>query len=76
MTWRTEVIESMPLRVKISVPELAERVRPNMKSYERRGIISRVYGALRTEEPYGTIVCLGEGIDSRGKKAILWMKLQ
>lgn len=74
MTWRTDMLDAMPLGVEMTAPQIAEKMCPDMKDWERRNVISRIYGALIKEESYHTVRRVGK-IKVGGREMILWTKV-
>ena len=74
MSWRTDVIEAMPIGVELTAPMITDILRPNAKPWERRSIISRVFKALQTEEQYSSVVRVGER-NIGNRKVIVWKRV-
>lgn len=73
VTWREEVLASMPVREEISIPEICARIRPEVSPSRRRELYSKVYHILETEVKWGTVE--RRGLRGEGQKTRLWMRL-
>lgn len=74
MSFRSEVLEAMPVGVKLSAPMIADIIRPDAKPWERRSVIARVFKALQMEEQYHSVIRDGT-VNVNGHEAVLWVKV-
>ena len=72
--WREEVLEAMPLRKEISIPEIVDTLRPGLTAARRHELIGRTHEVLTSQIKWGTVRKTGTG-SYNGWKVTTWMRM-